>query len=50
MGYKRIFEVRLWRIFYQKITNFLIPEEVEEVETKADVKQEKTAKSGKSSS
>ena len=30
--------------FLSKITNFLIPEEVEEVETKADVKQEKQQK------
>lgn len=30
--------------FLSKITNFLIPEEVEEVETKADVRQEKQQK------
>ena len=30
--------------FLSKITNFLIPEEVEEVETKAEVKQEKQQK------
>lgn len=30
--------------FLSKITNFLIPEEVEEVETKAEAKQEKQAK------
>ena len=40
MGYKRIFEVRLWRIFLSKITKFLIPEEVEEIEAKVDEKQE----------